>query len=78
MKTYTYTGCYLVEQEKTNSISLVTKLGLFWGVTTTILLTSLHEALQVCDKSLPVTTPARIRGHGEHYDHDDHVRRLSR
>ena len=78
MKTYTYTGCYLMEQRTANSISLGTKLGLFWGVTTTITITSLHEALQVCDKSLPVTTPARIRGHGEHCDNNDHVRRLSR
>ena len=43
-----------------------------------ITITSLHEALLVCDKSLPVTTPARIRGYGEHCDHDDHVSRLSR
>ena len=61
-----------------NNISLGTKLGIFWGVTTMISITSLHEALQVCDKSLPVTTPARTRGHGEHCDYDDHVRRLSR
>ena len=67
-----------MEQRTANSISLGTKLGLFWGVTVTITINSLHEALQVCDKSLPVTTPARIRGHGEHYDHDDHVRRLTR
>ena len=65
-------------QRTANSISLGTKLGLFWGVTSTITITSLHEALQVCDKSLPVTTPARTRGHGEHCDYDDHVRRLSR
>ena len=26
------------------------KLELFWGVTTIIILTSIHEALQVCDK----------------------------
>ena len=61
-----------------NSISLGTKLGIFWGVTTTISITSLHEALQICDKSLLVTTPARTRGHGEHCDYDDHVRCLSR
>ena len=67
-----------MEQRTTNSISLGTKLGLFWGVTTTITLTSLYEALQVCDKSLPVTTPARTRGHGEHCDYIDHVGRLSR
>ena len=78
MKTYTYTGCYLMEQRTANSISLGTKLGLFWGVTTTITITSLHEALHVCHKLLPATTPVRIQGHGEHCDHDDHVRRLSR
>ena len=61
-----------------NSISLGTKLGIFWGVTTTSSILILHDALQICDKSLLVTTPARTRGHGEHYDYDDHVRRLSR
>ena len=43
-----------------------------------ITITSLHEALLVCYKSLSVTTPARIRGYGEHCDHDDHASRLSR
>ena len=76
MKTYTYKGCYLGEQETTNSISLVTKLGLFWGVTTTITITSLHEAL--CDNSLPFTTPARTRRHCDHCDHGDHAHCLSR
>ena len=61
-ETYTFTACYLMEQRTANSISLGTNLGLFWGVTSTITITSLHEALQVC----------------EHCDHDDHVRRLSR
>ena len=53
-----------MEQRTASSISLDTKLGLFWGVTTTtITINSLHKALQVYDKSLPVTTPARIQGH---------------
>ena len=62
----------------TNSISLGTKQGIFWGVTTTSSIIILHNALQICDKSLLVTAPARPRGHGEHCGYDDHVRRLSR
>ena len=62
----------------TNSISLGTKLGIFWGVTTTSSIIILHNALQICDKSLLVTTPARTRGQGEHCDYDDHVHRISR
>ena len=62
----------------TNSISFDTKLGIFLGVTTTSSIIILHNTLQICDKSLLVTTPARTRGHGEHCGYDDHVRRLSR
>ena len=43
------------------------------GVTTTSCITSLHEALQICDKALPATTPACTRGHCEHCDYDDHI-----
>ena len=67
-----------MEQRTAISISLGTKLGLFWGVTTMITKTSLHKALQVCDKSLPITSPARIWGHSEHCDHDGHIRHLLR
>ena len=74
MKTDTYTGCCLMEQRTANHISLGTKLGLFWGVTTTITITSLHKALQVCDKSLTVTTPACIQG----YSRGSHICRPSR
>ena len=67
-----------MEQITASSISLDTKLGLFWGVTTTITITSLHEALQVYDKSLPVTTPSlpvtTPRGHSR----GSHVLCLSR
>ena len=42
-----------MEQRTANSIALGTKLGLFWGVTTTITITSLHEGLQVCDRHFP-------------------------
>ena len=62
----------------TNSISLGTKHGIFWGVTTNISIIILHDALQIWDKSLLVTTPACTGGHGEHCGFDDHVRRLSR
>ena len=58
----------------TNSISLGTKQGIFWGVTTTSSIIILHDALQNCDDSLQ----ALSRGHGEHCGYDDHVRRLSR
>ena len=78
MTTYTYIGLLLRGKRTVNSISLGTKLGIFRGVTTTISLIILHDALQIWDKSLLVTTPARTRGHGEHCDYDDHVRRLSR
>ena len=66
--------CYLEEQRAANSISLGTKQGLFWGVTATITITRLREALQVCDKSYPVTTPARIQGHSR----GSHIPCLSR
>ena len=67
-----------MEQRTTNSISLGAKLGLFWGVTTTSSIIILHDAFQICDNSLLVTTPACTRGHGEHCGYDDPVRRLSR
>ena len=63
-----------MEQRTDSSISIGTKLGLFWGTNTIVTITSLHKALQVYYKSLPVTTPACIWGHAWGI----HVRRLSR